>query len=73
MVEIEMQRHGCDIIWPEKICTVEMTEHMDGFRLSLTALHEKLFGEAFKGSHRASADVHAMKRCYSELIKRGEI
>lgn len=73
MVEIEMQRYGYEVAWPEKLCTVEMTEHLDGFRLSLTALHEKLFGEIFKGSHRAREDVNAMKRCYLELIKRGEI
>lgn len=73
MMNIEMQRNGHAIDWPELFCTVEMTEHVDGFRLSLTALHEKLFGTAFKGAHRGREDVDALRRCYFELIKRGEI
>lgn len=62
------------IIWPpRKICTVESTEHLKGYRLSLTALHELLFGEAFESAHRAEGDVRALARCFKELIKRGEI
>lgn len=73
MMDIEFQRAGAALEWPELLCTVEQTEFMDGFRLSLTALHEKLFGVAFKGAHRAAEDVDALKRCYFELIKRGEV
>lgn len=73
MIEIELQRNNENITWPRCICTVEATIHITGFRLSLTALHEKLFGEPFKGAHRAKADVLALVRCTAELFKRGEL
>lgn len=57
----------------EKLCTVEATEHLKGFRLNLTGLHEYLFGLGFPGAHRAEADVRATKLCYFELLKRGLI
>jgi DNA polymerase-3 subunit alpha len=59
--------------WPEKVCTVEATEHLKGYRLKLVDLHTELFGEPFTGAHRAETDVRAMTRCYIELIKRGEL
>lgn len=61
------------IRWPEKVCTVEATEHIKGFRLNLSGLHEYLFGEAFEGAHRAMVDVEATMRCYQELVRRDEI
>lgn len=65
----------CGQAWRPKrlLCTVEQTEWMKGHRLSLSALHEELFGEAFKGAHRARVDVEALTRCYLELKKRGEL
>lgn len=36
-------------------------------------MHEFLFGERFTNSHRAREDVHALLRCYKELVNRGEI
>lgn len=75
LVEIEMQR--CRVMptikWQRLICTVEQTVHMRGIRLSLTALHEYLFGEPFSGAHRAKTDVQAQVRCFLELKKRGEL
>jgi DNA polymerase-3 subunit alpha len=60
--------------WPQRhICTVESTESMLGFRLSLTALHEQLFGTGFGTAHRAEADVQATARCLRELVSRGVI
>lgn len=61
--------------WPPKrlICTVEETEWIRGHRLSLSALHEELFGEPFSGAHRARHDVEALTRCYLELRKRGDL
>lgn len=60
--------------WPAlKICTVEQTIHLKGFRLGLNNLHELLFGEPFKEAHRAKTDVMATVRCACELFKRGEI
>lgn len=74
ILDFEMRRIGKSYPLPKiKICTVEMTKHLFGYRLTLTALHETLFGEPFAGSHRAREDVQALKRCYYELISRGEI
>jgi DNA polymerase III epsilon subunit-like protein len=74
MVNNEMKRYDEFIRWPDqRICTVEQTEHFKGYRLSLTALHEYLFGEPFKDAHRAETDVRALTRCYIELRKRGEL
>lgn len=71
MIEIELRRCNLAIKWPRLICTVEATEHIKGHRLSLSALHEHLFGEAFAGAHRAEHDVRALARCFIELKKRG--
>lgn len=69
----EFARLGMEIKWPRVICTVESSEWIHGYRLSLTALHEFLFDEKFTGAHEAKTDVHALGRCYIELIKRGWI
>lgn len=61
-----------EVSWQgQKICTVEKTMHLRGFRLNLTKLHELLFDEAFEGAHGAEADVRALARCFVELNKRG--
>ena len=73
VVEAELARLEKTISWPELLCTVEATEHLKGYRLSLTALHEYLFGEAFASAHRAENDVRAMADCYMELVRREEI
>ena len=71
MIDIEFERLGIKIAWPKlRICTVEQTVHMKGFRLSLSALHQELFGEPFTGAHRAKVDVQALSRCCCELFKR---
>lgn len=60
--------------WPiRRICTVQETEWIKGHRLSLSALHEHLFGAVFTGAHRARTDVEALTRCYLELVKRGDL
>jgi len=74
MVNFETERAGKLFKWPaRKLCTVEMTEHLKGYRLSLTNLHELLFDKPFDGAHRAKQDVEALVRCYRELLTRGEI
>lgn len=74
MVNNEMRRLNLAVNWPvDRICTVEQTEHIKGFRLSLTNLHTHLFGEGFPNAHRAETDVRAMARCFIELRKRGEV
>jgi len=52
---------------------VQETEWIKGHRLSLSALHEELFGEPFSGAHRARVDVDALTRCFNELRQRGDI
>lgn len=74
MVETEMSRAGLSVAWPsERICTVEATEWLRGFRLSLSLLHETLFDKPFAGAHRAKVDVQALVRCFIELRNRGDV
>lgn len=73
MIDSEFARCGTIMHWKRLICTVEQTENLKGFRLSLGALHEMLFGEKMENAHRAENDVRAMARCFLELRKRGEI
>jgi DNA polymerase III epsilon subunit-like protein len=74
LVEFEAQRAGAEVRWPAvMVCTVEETLHFKGFRLSLTALHEHLFGVGFPSAHRARHDVEALVRCVVELFKRGDL
>lgn len=74
LLEADCARCGSPVKWPGRlICTVEQTEWIKGHRLSLTALHEELFGEGFPAAHRARNDVQALTRCYLELRKRGDL
>lgn len=59
--------------WSRGVCTVEATEHINGYRMKLGELHRHLFATDIEGAHRASKDVEALLRCYQELIKREEI
>lgn len=71
MMDIEAQRLDRKIKWPkQRLCTVEQTVHLKGFRLNLSNLHQHLFGEKFDGAHRAKVDVMALLRCCTELVKR---
>jgi len=70
IVDIEADRLKMNIAWPRLICTVEQTQHLKGHRLSLGDLHDLLLGERFSGAHRARADVMALARCVSEMIRR---
>lgn len=74
LLELRRLEKVCAFPWPWRhICTVEATEGMDGFRLSLAALYEKLFSETFPEAHRARNDVRAMARCVLRLIGDGVI
>jgi len=74
VTNFEFERIGQTVKWPSRrVCTVEATEHIKGYRLNLGGLHMELFGEAFTGAHRAENDVRALARCYVELVKRGEV
>lgn len=72
VVDIECGRIGATVRWPvDLICTVEQSLHIKGIRLSMTHLHEYLFGEGFEGAHRARTDTMALLRCSTEMFKRG--
>lgn len=76
MLAIELKRMDALIKfpWPQRhICTVESTESLLGFRQSLSALHEHLFGCGFESAHRAQSDVEATVRCVRELVSRGVV
>src|SRR3954471_5868137 len=73
MIEIEMARANKVMAWPRLICTVEQTLHLQGKRLSLSALHEHLFGVKHKDAHRAKPDVEALVRICREMYKRGDL
>lgn len=74
MVDLEFAKLGMTkIAWPRIICTIEATLHLKGYRLSLSALYEYLFGVKFEGAHRARADVDALARIVVELRKKGMI
>lgn len=74
VLDYEMDRANLKINWPQdRICTVEQTEWIKGYRLSLSALHEHLFGVGFKNAHRAENDVRALARCFIELKNRNEL
>lgn len=74
VVNFELGRLQTAVEWPvDLVCTVEGTEHLLGYRLNLSALHQFLFDEPFSGAHRAKVDVTALARCYFELVRRGEL
>lgn len=58
--------------WPKsEIDTVQYSMAFEQRRISLSRLHELLFGRTFKDSHRAKTDVHALVRCHFEMSERG--
>ena len=76
VMEFERQRIDPEGLfpWPKrKLCTVEATEHLKGYRLSLTSLHEHLFGCGFPEAHRARNDVNALELCFKKLWEMAEI
>lgn len=73
IIEIGLQRAGLGTegFWPKRlICTVEQTEWLLGFRMSLSKLHEQLFNVGFTGQHRAKDDTMALVRCYVDLLRK---
>lgn len=71
IIDIEFERLNQKVKWPmRRVCTVEATMYLKGFRLSLTKLHSLLFNEEFENAHRAESDVLALSRCAVELYKR---
>ena len=73
MLGFEFQRAEESLAMPKRICTVEATEHINGYRLNMQKLHQHLFDEGFEHGHRARVDVMALKRCYVKLLEKGLI
>lgn len=71
MIDIEMKRAGLVLDWPRLICTVEQTIWLQSYRLSLTNLHNELFGMDFEEKHSAAGDVTALTKCCIEMRKKG--
>ena len=72
MIDIEAARCGIKIKWPDRIiCTVEQTTCLKGYRLTLSDLHQTLFGFTFEGAHRAMHDVEALAKCVDNLNTQG--
>jgi len=55
---------------PNNICTVEEILKIKGYRMSLSALYEELFGMQFVEAHRAEADTKALVEVFKEMIRR---
>jgi len=74
VVEAEFSRIGWKVLWPHRrICTVEATEWINGYRLRLGDLYESLFDERFEGAHRARVDTQALARCFAKMKQLGEV
>lgn len=73
MIDLEFERLDRKVKWPRGLCTIEQTMQIKGHRLSMSALHEHLFGEKFSGAHRADVDVAALARCATALFKQGAL
>src|SRR3990167_7451711 len=76
MLELELGR--CNALlnfpWPPvHICTAELSRMYSstGHCLHMNELYKYLFKKDFKGAHRAEADVIALVKCVSAMIKRG--
>jgi DNA polymerase III alpha subunit (gram-positive type) len=71
MLDLEARRIDKAFVWPSRqICTVEMTNHVMGYRLNMADLHRYLLGEDFTDAHDARADVAALVRCLIEMRRR---
>jgi DNA polymerase III epsilon subunit-like protein len=69
MIDLEFRRVGEIVRWPARhVCTIESTEHLQGYRLKLELLYEILFHEHFEKAHSAVADTKATLRCCRELL-----
>lgn len=73
MIDLEAERLDYKIKWPKKICTIEQTIALRGYRLSLANLYSELFNESFAGAHRARKDVETLIKCCMKLHERGMI
>jgi len=69
----ELYRRGKVLNFPwakRDICTVEISQQMKGYRMTLVDLYIELFGEGFTGAHSASVDCEMTMKCFVELVRR---
>jgi DNA polymerase III epsilon subunit-like protein len=70
MLSMEFERIDQKVAWPRSLCTVEQSINLKGHRLTLSELHEHLFGLEHQDAHRAATDVKALVRIVKELIRK---
>lgn len=73
LLTLELRRLGMQYKFPypsTQICTVTQTIKLQGYRLNLSKLHQKLFGFDFEEKHRAMGDVEALTKCVRELLQK---
>ena len=75
VLDYEAKRLGIEWQWPERlVCTVEFTEHWEGYRLNLDSLYEHCFGRKPSGArHRALDDARFTAEIYWKLEEMGEV
>ena len=73
MLANEFSRIGAEFVRPKhELCTSEVIQKLDGKRMGLGVLHNRLLGTKFS-AHRAKDDVHALIRIYHKLLIMGGI
>lgn len=75
-LHMELRRMAADkaFPWPPShLCTVEATEGLEGYRLALAVLHERVTGSGFDGAHRAESDVRATADVLRKLVADGTV
>jgi len=73
MINIELQRLQAEVRWPERICTIEQSNHYFGRRASLSELHQHLLGTPHEDAHRAMPDVQALVMIATEMRVKGDL
>lgn len=72
MIQYQFTRAKMNIIFPRKqTCTIQKSMCLEGRRLSLSNLHQKMTGKPLLNAHRAKNDVYGLVRIYFEMLKRG--
>ena len=70
--ELRRINKGRNFPWPiQHICTVELTRHITGKFMKLTALYEHAFGKKLDQKHRAMDDVEDLLEVCKWLKKQG--
>ena len=72
MIKYQFKRANLPIVFPLKqTCTIQHSMSLEGRRLNLSALHEKLLGKPLVSAHRAKNDVFGLVRVYHKMLEMG--